>query len=273
MTDVYRVPDTDQSPVVRGLKDSNLKPLCTPEEAERIKVVLCRPDGSRNVGSVCRAMGSMGYSRLYIVGRDKKFFNRGEVGSMGVNSAQLFDNAEFLPGLDRITADCSLVIGLTRRRGSRRKYFSIVPYQLCERVTQTRGRIALLFGNERIGLDDEELRYCNLACHIPTHPQQPSLNLSHAVQIILYELSKLQGHNSGLTPLTQEEVGRLSMELTGDMQAMGLEDRLGNQRTEVFLRDILSRAGLSDREGQRLQRMFHTLRYKQNPEVTEDQGL
>ncbi|MEM9423386.1 MAG: RNA methyltransferase [Spirochaetota bacterium] len=248
-------------------EDPNLKPLHTPQEATRVKVVLCRPDGSRNVGSVCRAMGSMGYSQLYITGREKTFFLRDEVRAMGLKSAHLFEQAHFLPdhpgqsGLPDIIADCSLVVGMTRRRGSRRKYFSITPDQLARRISRTNGPIALLFGNERVGLDDRELSCCNLACHIPTHPQQPSLNLSHSVQIILYELSKLQERNSGLTPLTQDELGKLSAELTEHMIAMGLRDSLGNQRTTIFLRDILGRAGLSERESRRLSRIFRTLRY------------
>ncbi len=254
---------TDPVCLARSSKD--LKPLRTPEDARRIRVVLCRPCGSRNVGSVCRAMGSMGYSTLSIVGRAKESFQRSQVAAMGVTSAYLFDEAQFLPTLDSITADCSLVVGLTRRRGSRRKYFSLTPDQLSRRIAHTPGPVALLFGNERVGLNNEELGYCNLACHIPTHPQQPSLNLSHSVQIILYELSKLQNHNSGLSPLSQREVTGLSVQLTQHMRAMGLVDRLGNQLTETFLRDILSRARLSRRESQRLLRMFQTLRYNKVP--------
>ena len=235
-------------------------------ENERVKLVLCAPEGSRNVGAVCRAMGSMGFSRLYITGRNKSFFDREEVFTMGLNSARLFDAAVFLDAapkeaLARITADCSMVAGLTRRRGAHRKYFSLRPSRLRERIGATAGQIALLFGNERSGLSDEELSYCNLACHIPTHPQQASLNLSHAVQIVLYELSQLQGPSGGPEPLTQTEVCDLSRELVQHMQAMGLHDTLGNQRTELFLRDILSRAMLERLEAQRLCRVFQTLRY------------
>ena len=244
-----------------SITEQDLQPLCTPEEAARVRIVLCRPAGSRNVGAVCRAMGSMGHSNLYIVGREKGFFNRDDIGAMGLNSAYLFDQAHFIPSLQSILEDCSLVVGLTRRRGSRRKYFSLTPEQLCERIGHTSGSIALLFGNERVGLSDEELIFCNLACHIPTHSKQASLNLSHAVQIILYELSKLQSPVSGLIPLTQSEVWQLSLKLTDDMYAMGLDDKMGNQRTETFLHDILSRATLSPRERDRLLRIFQTLRY------------
>ena len=244
----------DLEPVNSLLKDN-----------ERIKLVLCRPEGSRNVGAVCRAMGSMGFSRLYITGREKGFFEREEVFTMGLNSAHLFDKAVFFDpkeSLSHITADCSIVAGLTRRRGGYRKYFSLRPDELRERIGCTAGPIALLFGNERSGLSDEELRYCNVACHIPTHPQQPSLNLSHAVQIVLYEFFRLEEQTpEQQMPMNQAEIYRLSEELCEHMRAMGLHDTLGNQRTELFVRDILSRATLAAREGQRLQRIFQTLRY------------
>ena len=192
---------------------------------------------------------------------------------MGLNSAHLFDSAVFLEpeaSLSQITADCSIVAGLTRRRGGYRKYFSMRPDELRERISSTAGLVALLFGNERSGLSDEELRYCNLACHIPTHPQQPSLNLSHAVQIVLYELSRLQEQTPEQMPLNQVEIGRLSEELCEHMRAMGLHDTLGNQRTELFVRDILSRATLAAREGQRLQRIFQTLRYNKTRNASQE---
>lgn len=242
-------------------KGACLSPLETPKDSSRIKVVLCQPEGSYNVGSVCRAMRSMGFDQLYITGREKSFFQQSAVELMAVSSYPLFEKARFAPDLSNVVQDCSTVVGLTRRRGSRRKYFSLVPEQLAERISTTEGNIALLFGNERVGLNDEELSYCHLACHIPTHPAQPSLNLSHAVQLILYQISRLQKVESGLTPISYPQTEQLSIELTEDMIAMGVHDHLQNQRTEVFLRDILARAQLSPKEALRLKRIFTTMRY------------
>lgn len=242
-----------------GGEDPNLAVLPTPELAGQLRIVLCRPAGSRNVGSVCRAVRSMGFSQLHITGRAKEDFVRSEVQTMALQSVCVFDNAIFNPDLEPAVRDCSLIIGFTRRRGSRRKYFSALLEQLAERIRQTPGKIAVLFGNERTGLSDQELQCCHLAAHIATHPNHSSLNLSHAVQIVLYELTRTESRTSAFQAVDEQTLTRLSREITDDMNSMGLRDRLGNQRTEIFLKDIFARAALSPAEADRLRRIFQTM--------------
>ncbi len=88
-------------------------------------------------------------------------------------AADVLDEARVYTDLREALAGAVLVAGTTRRRGRNRKYFSVFPEQLGERVASLRsGTVAVLFGNEDSGLTDEELSLCNLAVTIP--PRLPS---------------------------------------------------------------------------------------------------
>jgi tRNA/rRNA methyltransferase len=82
------------------------------------------------------------------------------------------------------------VIGTTAKLGTDYNLprSPITPSQLAERIPN--GNIALLFGREGSGLSNEEIRKCDFVVHIPTASKYPTLNISHAVSIILYELTK-----------------------------------------------------------------------------------
>jgi tRNA (cytidine32/uridine32-2'-O)-methyltransferase len=86
-------------------------------------------------------------------------------------------------------ADCELVLGCTaRRRG-------VALEELPPRAAASRAwaappaaEVAIVFGNERTGLENDELMRCHAAVHIPSDPSFSSLNLAQAVQVLAYEL-------------------------------------------------------------------------------------
>ena len=64
------------------------------------------------------------------------------------------------------------------------------PRDAAQRVleTSTRSEIAFVFGNERTGLENDELMSCHAAVHIPSDATFSSLNLAQAVQVLAYEM-------------------------------------------------------------------------------------
>ena len=53
--------------------------------------------------------------------------------------------------------------------------------------------IAFVFGNERYGMNPEDMAFCDVVLGIPTHPSFGSLNLATAVQIIAYDWRQALG--------------------------------------------------------------------------------
>ncbi|MDR0403463.1 MAG: RNA methyltransferase [Treponema sp.] len=251
-------------------------------DLEDIVVVLARPSEPGNTGAVCRAMKNMGLSRLRVVsplyqaGPDPNVRGLPEGPELekllgrAVHAAEIWENARRFDSLDAALADCAVAAGTTRRRGKRRKSNSLRPRELAEFLKDRRGRAAIVFGNERTGLNDEELALCNLASHIPSNPEFPSINLSHAVQIYAYELyhalgpagqtRRASGADSRWTlaapeseiPMTQAECTALVRRISGSLESLGFYRHPGREEQERFLRDFFSRAGLTLREGRYL---------------------
>jgi TrmH family RNA methyltransferase len=218
-----------------------------------IRIVLVRPKESRNVGAVCRAMKTMGLSSLSLVADST--IDPQSARAVAHYASDVLENARMCADIGEAVGDAVLIAGTTRRRGKRRKYFSLLPEQLAERVRSiSRGAVAILFGNEDTGLTDAELSLCHLAVTIPTVEDFQSLNLSHAVQIVCYEIFRAlsRGRITPFTPITSRDVDSLVQTMTRSLKAIGFFKLVGPEQMAVFLKDIIARAALSVNEARRL---------------------
>jgi tRNA/rRNA methyltransferase/tRNA (cytidine32/uridine32-2'-O)-methyltransferase len=240
-------------------------------DLRHVVIVLSRPAEAGNVGAICRAMKNMGLSRLRLVkdtAAKGPVLDEAVIRSRAVHAADVWERAESFGSLAEAVLDMPLIIGTTRRRGRERKDVSMTPSETAAFLKNRDGPAALVFGNERTGLEDEEIKICNLASHIPANDKFPSLNLSHAVQIYAYELFKVLGINDGKqpdslppnefgaafpkgqwVPLDKERIGVLVGEITSHLKIMGFYKQPGREEQERFFRDIFSRAALTEREG------------------------
>jgi tRNA/rRNA methyltransferase/tRNA (cytidine32/uridine32-2'-O)-methyltransferase len=242
-------------------------------DLSNIVIILCRASEPGNVGAVCRVMKNMGLSRLHMVAPEPLDEERLLVRS--VHAEDVWHKARFFDTLASATADCSLVVGTTRRRGQKRKNVTMEPRALAEWLVKNHSSapVALVFGNERTGLDDEELNFCNIASHIPVSEAFPSLNLSHAVQVYAYELFLALGTRTGKAahadgaasndpvkgewvPLERPAVDELTADITGTLAELGFYKKPGREEQTRFLRDLICRAGLTEREGRYLRDIF-----------------
>jgi len=218
-----------------------------------VRIVLVRPRDPRNVGAACRAMKSMGITSLAIV--PDNLLDPTQAMTLAHYAKDVLEKAVFHATLADAVKDAVLVAGTTRRRGRNRKYFSIFPEQLGERIAGLGGgTAAVLFGNEETGLTDEELSLCHLAVTIPASPEFPSLNLSHAVQVICYAIhrARAKGRLTPFSPVSVAELDELVSVITRSLKRIGFFHVVGPEQMGVFFKDILGRAGLSVNEAKRL---------------------
>jgi tRNA/rRNA methyltransferase/tRNA (cytidine32/uridine32-2'-O)-methyltransferase len=237
-----------------------------------VAIVLCRPSEPGNVGAVCRAIKNMGLSRLRLVapawGAPGSFPEAWEETLLArtVHAGQVWEEAETFATLEDAVADLSMVIGTTRRRGHCRKAVTLTPEE-CAAFLQTHpGPAALVFGNERTGLETEELNLCSLASHIPADDVFPSLNLSHAVQIYAYQLFRSLAPGPAApgpapvagswAPLNRLQLDGLVESITTSLAGLGFYKQKGREEQERFLRDVFARAGLTLNEGRYLGNIF-----------------
>jgi tRNA (cytidine32/uridine32-2'-O)-methyltransferase len=152
----------------------------------QIRFVLVRTSHPGNIGAAARAIRTMGFVRLVLVAPHK--FPHADATAMAAGADDVLDGVVVVPTLADAIADCTLVLGCTaRRRGVQLPEFT--PRETAARAVEVpQGEVAIVFGNERTGLENEELMRCNAAVHIPSDPTYSSLNLAQAVQVLAYEL-------------------------------------------------------------------------------------
>jgi tRNA/rRNA methyltransferase/tRNA (cytidine32/uridine32-2'-O)-methyltransferase len=217
---------------------------------QEIKIVLNRVSESGNAGAVCRAMKNMNLSELRLV--TPLTTDNDKIIARAVHAGDIWEKAQIYDDLSTAVADCSIVVGTTRRRGHNRKNISMTPRALAEYLSKHPGPAAVVFGNERTGLEEPELDICNIASHIPAFDVQPSLNLSHAVQIYAYEFflaMETQNHVLGeWHAINQSEIEPLVESITQALSDLGFYYKPGKEKQTRFLRDVISRAGLTERE-------------------------
>lgn len=118
-------------------------------------------------------------------------------------------------------------------------------------------KIAVVFGNERTGLTDEELEECTEGVTIPASESFGSLNLSHAVQIISYHLfRKKNSHLTGYTPLTLERIDKTVGVISENLKKIGFFKLAGQSDMEHFWRNLLSRSAISESEAKYIEKIF-----------------
>ena len=235
-----------------------------------IVIVLVHPDESRNVGAACRAMANNGISKLRIVGKSADF-DESHVLTLAVHADHIWKNVTFYDSVTEATKDCSLSAGTTHRRGKKRKGKLYLPEEFARIAAGVAGSapssasepdsagglVAVVFGNERTGLTDEELLECTTGVTIPSDPAQPSLNLSHAVQILCYHLFRCdESISPGYTPLPLSRIDRTVTRICDSLRDIGFFTLNGRPDMERFWRMLLSRSALSEGEAAYLEKTF-----------------
>lgn len=231
-----------------------MKPLL-----DRIRIVLCNPKTSTNVGAVCRAMKTMGIRQLDIVAPAEPLNDR-EVRITAIHAADIYDSARRFAALQEALQDAVLIAATTRRRGTHRSQPRFSPEEFARHAAgYGGGGVAIVFGNEEHGLTTEQLRLCPLVINIPTDPAFPSLNLSHAVQIITYSLYTAQTEQRPRTVVERSRIEELLQTTMRTFELLGFFRVFSSRDTERLFRDLFARAALSPREADRLQRIFHKI--------------
>ena len=152
-------------------------------------VVLVRPRNPLNIGAVARAMSNFGAHRLRLVNPYPVAFREAR---SAVGALHLLREAEEFKTVAEAVADCVLVIGTTavRNRVLQQPLRSLNEDGDSIRNQLRTGRVALLFGSEKIGLTNEDFTHCHWLLQIPTQKDHISMNLAQAVAVCLYELAR-----------------------------------------------------------------------------------
>lgn len=172
---------------------------------QNIRIVLVETSHTGNMGSVARAMKTMGLTNLWLVNPLVKTGLPGH--RLAAGASDVIGNAQIVDTLDEALAGCSLVVGTSAR--SRTLPWPMLDPRECglKSVAEAANTpVALVFGRERVGLTNDELQKCHYHVAIAANPEYSSLNLAMAVQVISYEvrMAWLATQESGKTTEYEE---------------------------------------------------------------------
>lgn len=235
-------------------------PYLLPEDRlnrSRFTVILSQPENQENIGLVARAMQNTGFSKLRIAGLQEL---QPEAFRTAVHSADILKRAVFFQTLAEAVADLNLVLAATARQ---RKAFRIMTIdQVLEKILifPAETRIGLLFGNERTGLSDSELRLANFVYFIPQAGRQPSYNLAAAVLLSLYTIFRQSGTEPVpqiTPPLPRKEQEDCIKLILKKLEKRGFMHETNRQHVTDLLYDLFGRLTLSERDRRFLTAVFN----------------
>lgn len=215
------------------------------------RIVLVRTSHPGNIGAAARAMKTMGMTELVLVSPER--FPDGEATARASGADDVLANARVVDSLVEAIGDCGFVVGASARLRSL-PWPTLDPRQAAAAITEHRNEgVAVVFGPEQSGLDNEHLALCQQLVHIPANPDYSSLNLAQAVQVVCYELrmASLQ------VPPTVErerrlasaaEVDRFHGHLEEVLTAVGFLNPDHPRQLLLRLRRLFNRAQLDDNE-------------------------
>ncbi|MBI4372887.1 MAG: hypothetical protein HY585_04090 [Candidatus Omnitrophica bacterium] len=236
---------------------------------DNFQIVLVRAGNPANIGQAARAMKNFGFHRLTLV--DSAPHRVQEAYTLGWNAKEILDGAHVInrdsghlnlngrcPYLKEALSHSILSVGFTRRSGHSRgepgNFLEVLP-QVLEAAKD--GEVSLVFGNEKNGLSNDELRQCHLAVALPTSREYGSLNLSHAVAIACFLVfsaasgSELEFRKPERCYATQGELDGLMEDFRGVLECLDYRDSPLNDLLSRNLRNLerlFKKAGIERRE-------------------------
>lgn len=159
------------------------------KDLSNIKVVLVNTSHPGNIGASARAMKNMGLNDLVLVNPED--FPSGVAVGRAASAADILESVQIFDTLEAAVSECGLVIG-TSARSRKIPWPMLNPEQTAVKVLSElkQNKVALVFGREDSGLNNNELQLCHFHVQIPTSEYYSSLNLAAAVMVVSYELRK-----------------------------------------------------------------------------------
>ena len=176
----------------------------------QIRIVLVEPSHPGNIGSVARAMKTMGLSNLVLV--NPKKFPHIEATKLAAGAESVLLDANVMTSTREAVADCTMVLG-TSVRDREVTWPTFDPRQTASIAAEhlvgasSAHQVAVLFGRESSGLTNAEMDLCQSQIRISANSEYSSLNLASAVQIIAYEMRMQSNAVSAGLLMSDESIG------------------------------------------------------------------
>jgi len=225
------------------------------------RFVLVEPSHPGNVGAAARALKTMGFSQLVLVRpRLPEVQREPEAIAMASGADDVLAAARVVDTLEQALVGVQWSLALSARP---REYGPpiIMPRVAAAQAAATlcdgRAAVALVFGNERTGLANEDVERCSAIAHVPANPVYTSLNLAQAVQVLAYELRLAYLDGAEQPPVSgrpvavlasSDEIEGMFVHLEQALTALDFFDPANPKKLKHRLSSLFARTGLEREE-------------------------
>ncbi|MEM4590149.1 MAG: TrmJ/YjtD family RNA methyltransferase [Candidatus Micrarchaeia archaeon] len=215
-----------------------------------LKVVLVEPEYEQNLGYCARIMKNFDFHELFLV--NPKIQIGEEARMYSKHAFDILSSAKIVSRLEEAINDCQIVIGTTAIKSGGKEVLRVPvsPRDAAKKFSKKNVKIALLIGREGTGLSKDELEMCDVIVRIPSSEKYGTLNISHALGIILYEFRLEITDKKGKEFISKNEMRII--EETSKRIVKTLRGIRGERTTILSLKRIFARGINSVTEGRAL---------------------
>jgi TrmH family RNA methyltransferase len=223
---------------------------------KNITVILVEPEHPGNVGAICRVMKNFDFDNLILLGPtfdidSDDLRNRAKWANDLVDKIKVVKKYDS-KSLKKLKLD--YLVATTARLG--RDYnilrTPLTPQDLTHQIASNKkSKIGIVFGREGSGLNNEEVKQCDFTVTIPTSKKYGTMNVSHAVGVVLYELFKANASEtvlSHIAPMTSIEKKQLTKMIEGVLDKMHFNTNGKKETQRMLWKKLIGKSFLSRRE-------------------------
>jgi tRNA/rRNA methyltransferase len=222
-----------------------------------------------NIGAAARAMSNFGFSHLRVVNPYEPAFREAR---SAVGASSVLASAEQYQSVAEAVADCTIVVGTTAA-GHRELHHPLRRLEDGRKLINKElrsGRVALLFGSEKVGLSNQDFSHCHWLMRIPTREDHSSMNLGQAVAVCLYELARDSEDKNVNTPRASRkqplasagDLERITTLLLETLHASGYLTPNSESASEAKIRRLVRRLNLPAADAELWQGIFRQIAWK-----------
>ena len=215
-----------------------------------ITVILIEPEKEENIGRVARVMKNFGFGRLLLISPKCSHLGNRAM-ALASHADDILHKAAVADAQALNNFDC--LIGTTALLGTDSNVLRspMLPKDAAAIIARKQANVALLFGRESSGLTNGELRQCDMLITIPTAKSYPTMNLSQAVGIVLYELFAAKGEQhvaSHIRHAAKKDKDILLKQIDAVLDSMDFPTRGKKETQRKVWKRIIGRSFMTKKE-------------------------
>ena len=217
-----------------------------------VHFILYKPQLPENIGACARALKNFNFRNLSVVSPKISFPNKKALAT-SVGAKNIIQSCKIYNNLEKSIKDFNCIIATTTR--IRNKNFKYISVKNLKSINYKK-KVAFIFGPEASGLSNQELSYANYLIKLPTNPKFESLNLSHSIIILCYELFKHLNKNSKKDSIfnkvklvKKKDLMKLTNFLINSLDKIGFLQPIEKKKVMIEnIRSIFLKMNLSEKE-------------------------